>query len=189
MRVTWSRSKRPDVGGERKRLSLLEARITAVAVAFMRLRIGPKELIEPMKALRNSVAWPGSKGVIPTAQHRVERTAEVYRTARDNGAVPQGLDALRDLYEKECSAAGVPQWTHDLNAPRRWTDAQLNAALNAELLAQGCERTGPCFLTGVFEGGNGRIEISDVPEGMTDLEGWVTLNVQTLFKRIGASPS
>lgn len=38
---------RPDVGGQRKKLSLLEARMAAVAAAFMRMRINPSELGRP----------------------------------------------------------------------------------------------------------------------------------------------
>lgn len=52
-----------DVGGERKRFSLLEARLAVIAGRCLKNGMTPRALVEPIAVLREYAQWPAIEGL------------------------------------------------------------------------------------------------------------------------------
>lgn len=176
---------RPDVGETRKKLSLFEARMAAVAAAFMRLRINPTELVDLMENVRDQVSAALSEPM-PIAEMDKLREIEGFRRQpflRDN-------ERLVGFVQKRWTEAGYPEDVSQLVAmPPQLTDGQFERLGGEIPFLRAAENSGWCFFVIDFAKPK-KVRIAKDHEDLgEDIEGWITLDVRRLFSRIGPAPA
>lgn len=179
---------RPDVGGERKKLSLFEARMTAVAAAFMRLRINPKELLTLMDAIRAKTTGPFGDQPYTVEEMAALRQIEIARLVAQEGR-KDATSLMVKIAQSTLDQTADPRNAAELAAmPREWSDEQLATAESAIAFRRGCEQGDRCFILVDLDRPDEILEITTDGLDAMGAEGWVTLDVGRLFARIGPMP-
>ncbi|WP_297775586.1 hypothetical protein [uncultured Roseovarius sp.] len=173
----------PDLGEVRKHYSECEARLAIVAGELQRFCKDAKSLKEPMDQLRCMVSWP-ERGVVPSYDEMcAQYSLEVFKKARDNGAVKSVqenlLRGLHRKFDRVRTEADVDQLA---SSARKWDQDQLDKAENAILFAGAASGLSDCFIITDINSLPWQWEMYSEPAAIDGAQTMLSIHVRSLFK-------